>query len=315
MRLGVVGLLPRDFRTLESPHLQTIQNLGFTGGAFHFPAELCEEITTADTDRCRARFAEHNLDLAQFSITYPECLFDPDPEIRNAIIRKIKKRNRNRRGPIRTNLSLAPRQPQPRRKLDAPSSKSHHRSVGSPHRNPARNHPHPRTTTASQSSWKPTSSPSSKTRKHAAKWSKTSDRPTWRLVMDYVNHFETLSQVYDSTDRLGPHLFRNGCLFSGHAHQRHRHRQRACHPSRRNRTRQWRTRPRPLLPAFPEPPPQQLRPHRTPQTRPHPRSRCKHPRHRHPCWYSDNIKKRRPIKRSDATTGGHGGTAPTVCYS
>ena len=133
MRLGIVGLLPRDFRTLQSPHLQTIQDLGFTGGAFHFPAELCEEITTADTDRCRTLFADHNLDLAQFSITYPECLFDPDPEIRTAIIRKIKKRHRNRRGPICTNLSPAPGQPQPLWKLDAPSPKPHARSMGSPH--------------------------------------------------------------------------------------------------------------------------------------------------------------------------------------
>ena len=146
MRLGVVGLLPRDFRTLESPHLQTIQNLEFTGGAFHFPAELCEEITTTDTDRCRSLFAEHNLDLAQFSITYPECLFDPDPEIRNAIIRKMKKGAEIAAGLSAQTYLLRPGQPQPRWKLDAPSPKSHARSLGSPHRNPARNHPHPRTT-------------------------------------------------------------------------------------------------------------------------------------------------------------------------
>ena len=91
MRLGVVGLLPRDFRTLESSHLQTVREMGFTGGAFHFPGELCSEITPSDTERCRTLFFNHNLDLVQFSITYSECLFDPDPEIRKVVIDKIKK--------------------------------------------------------------------------------------------------------------------------------------------------------------------------------------------------------------------------------
>ena len=178
MRSGVVGLLPRDFRTLQSPHLQTIQNLGFTGGAFHFPAELCEEITTADTDRCRALFAEHNLDLAQFSITYPECLFDPDPEIRNTIINKIKKGTEIAAGLSAQTYLLRPGSRNPAGSWTPHRQKPHARSLGSPHRNPAKNHPHPSNNTASQSSWKPTSSPSSKTRKPAAKWSKASDRPT-----------------------------------------------------------------------------------------------------------------------------------------
>ena len=205
MRLGVVGLLPRDFRTLQSPHLQTIQNLGFTGGAFHFPAELCEEITTADTDRCRTLFAEHNLDLAQFSITYPECLFDPDPEIRNAIIRKIKKGAEIAAGLSAQTYLLRPGSRNP---------------AGSwtPHRH---NH--------TQDAWDrlietlrnitPTLEQHGvtvvmethlvsilKNPETCRKMVENVGSSNLRLVMDYVNHFETLSQVYASTDRLD-HIF------------------------------------------------------------------------------------------------------------
>lgn len=205
MRLGVVGLLPRDFRTLESPHLQTIQDLGFTGGAFHFPAELCEEITTADTDQCRARFAEHNLDLAQFSITYPECLFDPDPEIRNAIIRKIKKGTEIAAGLSAQAFLLRPGSRNP---------------AGSwtPHRDNHTPEAWDRLTETLREIT-PTLEQHGvtvvmethlvsilKNPETCRKMVESVGSPNLRLVMDYVNHFETLSQVYDSTDRLD-HIF------------------------------------------------------------------------------------------------------------
>ncbi len=201
MRLGVVGLLPRDFRTLEPAHLQAVQNLGFTGGAFHFPGELCEEITPADTDRCRALFADRALDLVQFSITYPECLFDPDPEMRKAVVAKIKKGAEIAAGLSAHAYLLRPGSLNP---------------AGSwtPHRH---NH--------TQAAWDhfietlqdmmPTLEQHGVTGvmethlvsilnnpETCRKMVESVGSPNLRLVMDYVNHFETLSQVYASTERL-----------------------------------------------------------------------------------------------------------------
>ena len=38
MRLGVVGMLPPDFRDISSEHLDAIKALDLTGAAFHAPA-------------------------------------------------------------------------------------------------------------------------------------------------------------------------------------------------------------------------------------------------------------------------------------
>ena len=212
MRLGVVGLLPRDFRTLESSHLQTIQDLGFTGGAFHFPAELCEEITTADTDRCRARFAEHNLDLAQFSITYPECLFDPDPEIRNAIIRKIKKGAEIAAGLSAQAFLLRPgsRNPAgswtPHRDNHTPEAWD--RLIETLREIAPTLEQHGVTVVMETHLVSILKNPET-----CRKMVESVGSPNLRLVMDYVNHFETLSQVYDSTDRLD-HIFSEMGVYS-----------------------------------------------------------------------------------------------------
>lgn len=205
MRLGVVGLLPRDFRTLEPAHLQAVQNLGFTGCAFHFPGELCGEITAADTARCRALFADHELDLAQFSITYSECLFDPDADVRNAIVAKIK-----RGAEIAAGLSA-------QTYLLRPGSRN---PAGSwtPHR-----HNHTRAAWDCLIQTLRDIAPTLEQRgvtgvmethlvsilknPHTCRAMVESvGSANLRLVMDYVNHFETLSQVYDSAERLD-HIF------------------------------------------------------------------------------------------------------------
>ena len=205
MRLGIVGLLPRDFRTLQSPHLQTVQDLGFTGGAFHFPAELCEEITTADTDRCRTLFAEHNLDLAQFSITYPECLFDPDPEIRTAIIRKIKKGTEIAAGLSAQTYLLRPgsRNPSgswtPHRHNHTPEAWD--RLIETLREITPTLEQHGVTVVMETHLVSILKNPET-----CRQMVESVGSPNLRLVMDYVNHFETLSQVYASTDRLD-HIF------------------------------------------------------------------------------------------------------------
>ena len=39
MRLGVVGMLPPDFRAISDQHLAAIKALNLTGAAFHAPGE------------------------------------------------------------------------------------------------------------------------------------------------------------------------------------------------------------------------------------------------------------------------------------
>ena len=89
MRLGIVGMLPGDLRNFNGNHFETIRELGFTGAGFHLPGELLDEISGDDTARCRRLFTEHDVDLAQFAITYGDCLFDPDPEARSRAVSKV----------------------------------------------------------------------------------------------------------------------------------------------------------------------------------------------------------------------------------
>jgi len=91
MRLGVVGMLPRDFRTITSAHLEAIQALNLTGAGFHAPGELLSEITAADCHRTQQLFANAGLDLVQFGIGYHECLFDPDAAVRQQVISTIER--------------------------------------------------------------------------------------------------------------------------------------------------------------------------------------------------------------------------------
>ena len=89
MRLGIVGMLPGDFRSFTEDHFEKIRALHLTGAGFHFPGELVSDVTQNDTERCRSLFNANGLDLAQFSITYGECLFDPDVQVREKVSARI----------------------------------------------------------------------------------------------------------------------------------------------------------------------------------------------------------------------------------
>jgi sugar phosphate isomerase/epimerase len=89
MRLGVVDMLPKDFRTCTPAHLSAITALGFTGFGYHLDGALAGEITADDCAAFRALYAAGELELAQFSLTYSECLFAPEPAVRAAVAEKI----------------------------------------------------------------------------------------------------------------------------------------------------------------------------------------------------------------------------------
>lgn len=89
MRLGVIGMLPGDFREITDGHLAAIRALGLTGAGFHAPGERLAEIGAAECRRVRDVFARSEMDLVQFGVGFGECLFDPDAAIRNRVVARI----------------------------------------------------------------------------------------------------------------------------------------------------------------------------------------------------------------------------------
>lgn len=89
MRLGIVGMLPGDFRTFTREQMQAIRDLGFSGFGFHLNGDDLDAITPEACAAYRRFMADWNLDLAQFAITYDECLFHPDRQVRHRVSDKI----------------------------------------------------------------------------------------------------------------------------------------------------------------------------------------------------------------------------------
>jgi len=82
-------MLPGDFRTFQREQMQAIRELGFTGFGFHLNGDDVFDITPADCEAGRRFFADEGLELAQFAITYNECLFHPDRAVRERVTAKI----------------------------------------------------------------------------------------------------------------------------------------------------------------------------------------------------------------------------------
>jgi sugar phosphate isomerase/epimerase len=89
MRLGVVGMLPPDFRAITPNHLKAIQALDLTAGCFHAPGDRLFEVKTEECKKVRQTFADVGLNLVQVGIGYNECLFDPDARVRDTVVSKI----------------------------------------------------------------------------------------------------------------------------------------------------------------------------------------------------------------------------------
>jgi len=91
MKLGIVGMLPGDFRTFQSEHMQAIRDLGFTGFGFHLNGDDVFTVTEEECATYRRFMAAEHLDLAQFAITYDECLFNGDPAQIERVSAKIQR--------------------------------------------------------------------------------------------------------------------------------------------------------------------------------------------------------------------------------
>ena len=204
MRLGVVGLCG-DFRTLTSDEIANIKALEFTGLSFHFRSAEIPSVPPDACSRCVQMLADANLDLVQFGITYEECLFHPDAAVREAAIASVQ-----------------------RGMATAASLNAHHYLFRPGSLNPDgawtshRDNHLPESMERLIDTLKPIA-------EHAEQHELTlvmethavsimgspeicrevvervgSDR--LRIVMDFVNHFQTLLQVYNSEERLN-HIF------------------------------------------------------------------------------------------------------------
>lgn len=88
MRLGVVGICS-DFRTLNQQEIEAIQKLRFTGVSYHFASSNIPLVSPDEITQCRFLLEKAQLDLVQFGITYGECLFDPRSSVREAAIEAV----------------------------------------------------------------------------------------------------------------------------------------------------------------------------------------------------------------------------------
>ena len=205
MRLGVVGYIPGDPRAVTEEVLRKALDLEVTSACYHGPGEILDELTTSDCNRVNDLYSDLGLELAQFGVGYRECLFDPEASVRDRVVRTIHRglevgsalRAHNvliRTGSLNPGGSYdpAPENHEPGRlevlidtlcrvadKAEAEGMnvvvETHALTImGSPEIN-----------------------------KQVVD-AVGSDRIL--VVMDFVNHFQSLAQVYDSTERLN-HIF------------------------------------------------------------------------------------------------------------
>ena len=204
MRLGVVGLCG-DFRTLTSDEIANIKALEFTGLSFHFRSADIPSVPPEACTRCVEMLAAAELDLVQFGITYDECLFHPDADVRAAAIESVQ------RG-MATAVSLGAQHYLFRPgSLNPEGAWTSHRDNHLPASmerlietlKPIAEHAEHHELTLVMETHAVSIMGSPEICRDVVE-RVGSDR--LRIVMDFVNHFQTLLQVYGSEDRLN-HIF------------------------------------------------------------------------------------------------------------
>ncbi len=89
MKLGVVGMMPPDFRAIAGREPDAVRALALTGVGFHIPGDALATITVAECAQVRRIFEDAAMDLVQVGIGYRACLFAPDDGARTALIATI----------------------------------------------------------------------------------------------------------------------------------------------------------------------------------------------------------------------------------
>ena len=205
MRLGVVGMLPADFREITNEHLEAIKALDLTGAAFHAPGDMLAAVTTKECHKVRDTIAAADMVLPQFGIGFSECLFDPDQAIRDQVVGKIEcgievARDLSARSCLIRTGSLNPTGSYaPARENRTPATRA--LLVETLKRVAAKAETADVTIVIETHALTIMGSPEIN---RDVLQEVGSERVT--VVMDFVNHFQTLDQVYDNTARL-KHIF------------------------------------------------------------------------------------------------------------
>lgn len=216
MRLGVVGMMPSDFRAINGEHLAAVRALGLTGVGFHAGGRGLFDVTSGETAAVKNTFAAQGINIVQFGIGYPDCLFDPEAEARGEVVRVIGRGIEVaaglgahvcliRTGSLSPNGSYFP-------SAQNHSPKSWHRLRETVRRIADKAEAVGQTVVIETHLLTILESPEANQRIVAEIGS-----PRIKVVMDYTNHFPTLQNVFHSTERLN-HIFDVMGTISGVAH-------------------------------------------------------------------------------------------------
>jgi sugar phosphate isomerase/epimerase len=201
----MVGGLPADFRAITAEHLTMIRALDLTAACFHGEGEQLFALTSEECRQVKRLYAETGMNLAQFGVGYKECLFDPDSSVRESAVRKI------HRG-IEVGCELGadvvlirPGSLNPAGSY-APSRKNHEagcmeRLVETLRRVADKAEAEGQTMVIETYATTIMDSPETIMQIVQAVGS-----PRIGIVMDFVNHFQSLAQVYNSAARIN-HIF------------------------------------------------------------------------------------------------------------
>jgi sugar phosphate isomerase/epimerase len=205
MRLGMVGGLPADFRAITTEHLEAIQALDLTAACFHGEGERLVEITSEECRRVRRLYADMGMTLPQFGVGYKECLFHPDQAERDSAVRKIQRGVEVGRELGAHVVLIRPGSLNPAGSY-APSPKNHEsgcmeRLVETLRRVADKADAEGQTMVVETYATTIMDSPETIMQIVQAVGS-----PRIGIVMDFVNHFQSLAQVYNSTARIN-HIF------------------------------------------------------------------------------------------------------------
>ena len=204
MRLGVVGMMPSDVDEVSTKHLEAVRELDLTGISVGKGREQLFGTDGVACKRLRSLVSDFGMDLVQFNVGFGECLFHPQQEIRNRVLETIDRgiEVSNEMGAhvclIRPGsmgaspyaISLENRKPGCQDRLVDTLGKVARKAETEGARVVVETHA-------------VTLMDSPETNCEVLERVGSS---SMGVVMDYVNHFQSLEQVYESTERL-KHIF------------------------------------------------------------------------------------------------------------
>jgi sugar phosphate isomerase/epimerase len=198
-------MLPSDFRAVTPDDLKAVQAIQLTGACFHAPGDQLFSVTTEECRKVSQLYADMGMDIVQFGIGYGECLFDPDATVRDAVVHKIERGIEVARQLGVEVALIRPGSLNPAGAY-APSPRNHapecmERLVETLRRVADKAEAEGQTIVVE--TYATTIMDSPETNRDVVR-AVGSERIG--VVMDFVNHFQSLRQVYHSTERIN-HIF------------------------------------------------------------------------------------------------------------